>query len=270
MAPQEKRAHGVTPGLSRDYADRTADRQAAFVAPYLRPGMNLLDIGCGPGTITLGLARAVAPGHVTGIDHDAPHVEAAQALAAEQGISNVIFEVGDALRLPFEDGTFDVVFENDVFIHLSGRAGRAAAEIKRVLKPGGILAARDVDVAAVVWGHATYAIEELDRLMVSWQQSWGSDVTLGRRLPEILREAGFIDTRKSVSADTKGDPESVRSHAEITVALLDGPFGRAIVDNGWGDAATVGSLKMSIRAWGEHPDAFFANVHVEVVGWKPI
>ncbi len=270
MTSHGERAHGVTPGLSRDYAERTADRQAAFALPYLDRGMDLLDVGCGPGTITLGLAQAVAPGHVTGIDHDAPHVEAARTRAAALGIANVTFEVGDALRLPFEDGTFDVVFENDVFTHLSQRAEPAAAEVYRVLKPGGIFAARDVDVAAVVWGHATYAIEQLDRLMISWQQSRGSNVTLGRRLPAILREAGFVDTHKSVSADTKGDPESVRSHAEITVALLDGPFGRAIIDNGWGDAATVGSLKMSIRAWGEHPDAFFANVHVEVVGWKPV
>jgi ubiquinone/menaquinone biosynthesis C-methylase UbiE len=269
VTSEDKRAHGVTPGLRRDYVERTAERQAAFALPYLSPGMDLLDVGCGPGTITLGLAQAVAPGHVTGIDHDAPHIEGARALAETRGITNVTFEVGDALLLPFEDGTFDAVFENDVFTHLSQRAGQAAAEIRRVLKPGGVFAARDVDVMAVVWGHATHAIRELDRLMVSWQQSRGSDITLGRRLPEILREAGFVDTRKSVSADTKGDPESVRSHAEITVALLDGPFGRAIIDNGGGDAATVGSLKMSIRAWGEHPDAFFANVHVEVIGWEP-
>ena len=68
---------GVTPGLNRDYEDRTADRQAAFVLPYLRPGMNLLDVGCGPGTITVGLAQAVAPGHVIGIDHDSMHISAA-------------------------------------------------------------------------------------------------------------------------------------------------------------------------------------------------
>ncbi len=86
-----------------------------------------------------------------------------------------------------------------------------------------------------MWGHRTDAIKELDRLMIAWQQSRGSDITLGRRLPGILREAGFTGTLKSVSADTKGDPASVRSHAEITISLLDGPFGRAIVDNGWGE-----------------------------------
>jgi ubiquinone/menaquinone biosynthesis C-methylase UbiE len=269
MILQNERAHGVTPELSRDYAARTAGQQAAFVLPYLRPGMSLLDVGCGPGSITLGLAQTVSPGSVTGIDHDAAHIEAARARAAEQGISNVSFQEGDALSLSFEDGTFDAVFENNMFIHLSRDAIQAAGEIFRVLKPGGFFAARDVDVDSVVWGHSSDSIRQLDRLMSAWQQSRGSDITLGRRLPAILREAGFTRTLKSVSADTKGNPEQVRSHAEITVSLLDGPFGQAIFEQGWADRPAIERLKESIRAWGEHPDAFFANVHVEVIGWKP-
>jgi ubiquinone/menaquinone biosynthesis C-methylase UbiE len=268
MKPDDRRAHGVTPGLREDYQRRTAERQAAFVLPYLRPSMSLLDVGCGPGSITLGLAQAVAPGQVTGIDHDPAHIEAAKALAAELGVTNATFQVGDVLSLPWEDAQFDGAFENDVLTHLSQDAVRAASEVCRVLKPGGFFAARDVDVDAVLWGHQTDAIKQLDQLMVAWQQSRGSDVTLGKRLPAILREAGFADTVKSVSADTKGDPESTRSHARITLYLLDGPFGRAIVENGWADQATVERLKERIQAWGEHPDAFFANVHVEVIGWK--
>ena len=85
----------------------------------------------------------------------------------------------------------------------------------------------------------------------------------------VLRVRGFGGTLKSVSADTKGDPQAVRSHAQITLSLLDGPFGKAIMDNGWADKAMIEHLKQVIQEWGEHPDAFFANVHVEVIGWKP-
>ena len=269
MASEQKRAHGVTPGLRQDYATRTAEHQAAFVLPHLRPGMNLLDLGCGPGTITLGLAQAVAPGHVTGIDHDAQHIDAARALAAERGVTNVTFETGDALSLPFEDVTFDAAFENDLLTHLSQDAVRAAKEVYRALKPGGLFAARDVDADSVVWGHQTESIKQLDRLFIAWHQSRGSDIALGKRLPEILREAGFTATLKSVSADTKGDPNATRSHAKITLFLLNGPFGRDILDKGWADRPTIERLKESIQEWGEHPDAFFANLHVEVIGWKP-
>ena len=269
MTLQDQRAHGVTPGLSQDYVTRTADQQAAFVLPYLRPGMNLLDISCGPGTITLGLAQAVTPGHVIGIDHDRLHIEAAQALAANQGVTNVTFQIGDAFSLPFEDGTLDAAFENNMFTHLAPNAVRAAREVYRVLKPQGFFAVRDVDADSVVWGNLSEPIRQLDRLFTAWHQSRGSDITLGKHLPTILRQAGFTNTIKCVSADTKGSPEETRSHAEITISLLDGPFGRDIMDNDWVDWSMVKRLKESIREWGEHPDAFFANVHVEVIGWKP-
>lgn len=269
MTSQNERAHGVTPGLSQDYVARTADRQAAFVLPYLRSGMNLLDVGCGPGTITLGLAQVVAPGQVTGIDHDRVHIETAKARAAELGVTNVTFQIGDVFSLPFEDGTVDAAFENNAFTHLAQNAVWAAREVYRVLKPRGFFAARDVDADAVVWGNLIDPLKQLDKLFIAWHHSRGSDITLGKRLPAILREAGFTNTIKSVSADTKGNPEETRSHAEITLSLLDGPFGQDIVDNGWADRLAVERLKESIREWGEHPDAFFANVHVEVIGWKP-
>jgi ubiquinone/menaquinone biosynthesis C-methylase UbiE len=268
MKSQDERPLGVTPGLRQDYATRTAEHQAAFVLTYLHPGMDLLDLGCGPGTITLGLAKAVSPGHVTGIDHDPLQIEPARALAAERNVTNLTFESGNALSLPYQDGSFDVAFENDLLTHLSKDAVRGAREVYRVLKPGGFFAARDVDVDSVVWGHASDSIKLLDRLFIKWHNLRGSDITLGKRLPQILREAGFTDTLKSVSADTKGDPQATRSHAEITVNLLDGPFGKAILENGWGDRYTIDRLKESIQEWGEHPDAFFANVHVEVIGWK--
>jgi ubiquinone/menaquinone biosynthesis C-methylase UbiE len=269
MTPQNERAHGVTPGLSQDYVDRTADRQAAFMLPYLRSGMKLLDVGCGPGTITLGLAQKVSPGHVTGIDHDSANIEMARMLATEQGVTNVTFQTGNALALPFEAHTFDAAFENNVFTHLAKQAVPAAREVSRVLKSSGFFAARDVDAKAVLWGHPTEALKQLDHLFIAWHNSRGSDITLGLQLSTILRTAGFTQIIKSVSADTKGTPEAVRSHAEITISLLDGPFGHDIVDRGWGEQALVEHLKESIRAWASHPDAFFANIHVEVIGWKP-
>lgn len=265
----DDRAHGVTPGLRDDYARRTAGHQAAFVLPHLRPGMSLLDVGCGPGSITLGLAAAVAPAQVVGIDHDPPHVEAAQQRARDAGATNVSFRTGDALALPFDDGAFGAAFENNMLTHLGADAERAAREVYRVLAPGGLFAARDVDTSAVVWGHPSDALARIDQLIGQWMESNGSEPTIGRRLSSILRAAGFTDLVKSVSADTKGTPEQVRDHAAITVKLLNGPLGGAALSHGWADEATIARLKDEIVQWSEHPDAFFANVHVEVIGFKP-
>lgn len=265
---EPRRAHGVTPGLSRDYADRTVERQGAFVLPLLRPGMRLLDVGCGPGTITVGLARGVAPGEVVGLDHDPEHVAASRALAREMGVGNATFREGDARSLPFEDGTFDVVFENNVFTHLPGEVGRAAGEAYRVVRPGGFFAARDVDGDAVIWGGRDEWMERFDVLFRDWQRSRGSDITMGRRLPSILREAGFAPTRKSVSADTKGTVEAVRGHAEIMAFLLDGPVGDHARNAGLATDEERKRMRASVVRWGGDPDAFFANIHVEVVGWK--
>ncbi len=265
----DQRAHGVTPALSRDYARRTAERQAAFALQYLQGGMRLLDVGCGPGTITVGLADAVAPGHVVGIDHDAVHIEMARALATTAGLANVRFEIGDALHLPFGDQTFDAVFENDLFIHLAADAVLAAREVRRVLAPGGLIAARDVDAEAVVWGAQTDGMRDFDRWFSAWHRRRGSDIGIGRRLPEILHEAGFVETVTSVSADTKGTPDAVREHATMMVSLLDGPFGEFAVAAGLTDAAGLLRVRDDVRRWGDDPNAFFGNVHVEVAARKP-
>jgi SAM-dependent methyltransferase len=265
----DRRAHGVTPALSRDYARRTAERQAAFALPYLQRRMRLLDVGCGPGTVTVGLAKHVAPGEVIGIDHDAVHIEMARALATNEGLTNVRFETGDALHLPFGDHSFDAAFENDLFVHLAADAVSAAREIWRVLAPGGLIAARDVDAEAVVWGAQTDGMRDFDRWFSAWQRRRGSDIGIGRRLPEILHEAGFVATVTSVSADTKGTPDAVREHAGMMVSLLEGPLGEFAVAAGMTDGPGLLRVRDDVRRWGDDPNAFFGNVHVEVAARKP-
>lgn len=264
---EAERVRGVTPGLSRDYATRTAERQAAFVLPHLRPGMQLLDLGAGPGTITIGLAKAVMPGRVIGVDLDATHVETATALAAAEGVPNATFQQGDALALPFEDASFDAAFENDVLVHISSNAIRAVEEVRRVLKPGALFAARDATTA--VWGGQTDEMRRFDDLFEAWHRGRGSDIHLGSRLPAILGAAGFTDLVVSVTADVKQASDEVREHARIMTFLLDGPVGAASLSAGLIDESGLSRIRSSIAGWGTRPDAFFANVHVEVIGRQP-
>lgn len=266
---EAERRHGVTPGMSQIYADRTAQQQAAFLLPHLRPGMRLLDFGSGPGTITLGLAEAVAPGEVVGIDHDAKHVETARALAADRGVTNVRFEVADAYDLPFPDGHFDVVYENAVLVHLADRH-RAAREISRVLKPGGLFAARDTDADGLIRGGLPDPLlDECQQLLFRWQAQRGSDVMIGKSLPSILREAGFVDVLKSVSNEVASTPDALHDEAEMFIGMLSGNLGRTAVEQGWADQPTIDRMRESWRAWGAHPDSFRAIPFCEAIGRKP-
>ena len=79
---------------------RTADVHGAFFLPYLRTGMEVLDCGCGPGSITVGLAEAVIPGSVTGIDLEESQLKTARETASGRGLANVTFETADARKPP--------------------------------------------------------------------------------------------------------------------------------------------------------------------------
>lgn len=126
------------------HARRTAATNARFLLPHLRPGMRLLDAGCGPGSITIGLAEAVAPGEVTGIDASDEAIASARRRAAEAGCAKMRFDVADVYGLPFEDGTFDAAFMHAVLQHLDDPV-RGLREVRRVLKPGGVVGVADAD-----------------------------------------------------------------------------------------------------------------------------
>ncbi|KAL7622186.1 hypothetical protein AAE478_007689 [Parahypoxylon ruwenzoriense] len=130
---------------------RTAESDAAFLLPHIKKTDRILDVGCGPGTITIGLAKYADEGASVGVDISADVLQKAKKLAAEadiptQGLGSVAFEQGNILEgLAYPDNTFDVVYCSQVFGHLPppDLPLRALAEIRRVLKPGGILATRD-------------------------------------------------------------------------------------------------------------------------------
>lgn len=115
---------------------------AAFLVPHLRAGMRLLDCGCGPGTITADLAQVVAPGETIGIDLREEAVAQARALARERQIANLTFQTATIYQLPFPDGSFDAAFTCAVLQHLATPVV-ALEEIRRVLKPGGVLGIGD-------------------------------------------------------------------------------------------------------------------------------
>jgi SAM-dependent methyltransferase len=189
---------GYAPGFSDDalamLTRRTAATRAAFFLPFLAPGMRVLDVGCGPGTITHGLAEVVSPGGTcVGIDVEASQIE----LAGATPVANLTFEVASAYALPFPDGSFDAVFSHALFEHLA-RPADVAAELARVLRPGGV-----VGVCCSDWGDAfvdprTPDVERALACHVTLRRRAGGDPFAGARLERWIADAGFADVQARV------------------------------------------------------------------------
>jgi SAM-dependent methyltransferase len=196
--------HGHDEPVLRSHRWRTAENSAAYLLPHLKPHMMVLDVGSGPGTITADLAGRVR--HVTASEVTAEALELARAEVTGRGVRNVDFAVADVHALEFADDTFCVTHAHQVLQHV-GDPVRALREMRRVTKPGGIVAARDSDYSAFAWYPRLPA---LDAWMVLYQQvarNNGGEPDAGRRLLSWARAAGFADVTPSSSTWCFATPE---------------------------------------------------------------
>ena len=182
--------HGHHESVLRSHRWRTAENSAAYLLPALVPGTRLLDVGCGPGSVTIDLAARLEPGEVVGVDTSAAVVEIAQKAAADAGADNVTFQVADAYELPFPDDAFDVVHAHQVLQHLTDPIA-ALREMRRVTRPGGVVAVRDADYSGMTWYPQSDGLDEWLALYHEVTQANEADANAGRKLLSWVREAGF-------------------------------------------------------------------------------
>jgi SAM-dependent methyltransferase len=162
---------------------RTLQSHGAFFIEYLQDGMQVLDVGCGPGSITLGIAACIGSGHVTGVDLSESQVRLAAQAAAEQGVSNARFQTGSAYELPFADAQFDAVFSHALLEHLSEPA-RAMREFLRVLRPGGVMGVATPDWSSFLYGPSSPALVAAVKAYEALQVANGGDVDIGHKLSQ--------------------------------------------------------------------------------------
>lgn len=173
-------------------AGRSAETFGDFMLPHLRPGMKLLDVGCGPGTITLGLAGHVDPGKVVGIDIGETDIENARINAQNMGVGNATFQVADATALPFDTNEFDAVFSSAALEHIPEPTS-AIAEIKRVLRPGGIIGLGAGSPSRVIAVPDRVYFHRIRDIYTAVWSSQGAHPEMGIEQIELLATAGFID-----------------------------------------------------------------------------
>ncbi|MGX4772922.1 class I SAM-dependent methyltransferase [Bradyrhizobium guangdongense] len=242
---------------------------AAFFIPFLAPGMRLLDVGCGPGTITAALAEIV--GTATGVDIEPNAIAAARRLAAQSGATPLSIVQADMTALPFEDGVFDAVFFHAVLYHQSRpKLTQTLSEASRVLKPGGVLGTRDADVG----GNILHP--ELDGVRLAldlWQRWYEHDepdaLRFGRRQGAILRAHGFTPVWAGASyvnhsADAASRTEAVADARRSLLGLGPQLVGRALATE-----AEIESALSGWDAWGRDPDSVYFRCRCECVARKP-
>ncbi|MFA5883750.1 MAG: methyltransferase domain-containing protein [Acidimicrobiia bacterium] len=266
MAPDPDRySHGHHESVLRSHRWRTAENSAAFLLPHLRPGDSVLDVGCGPGTISLDLARLVFPGRVTGIDLAEEVVEAARRDCAGAGGTDLAFAVGDVYSLDFDDAAFDVVYAHQVLQHLSDPVA-ALREMRRVLRSPGLLAVRDSDYGAFVW---TPPDPRLDRWMEIYHRITAAnhaDADAGRHLHQWVREAGYTDAAVSSSnwtfqtADARGWWGGLWADRVRT-----SEYARQGVEYRLTTTDELDEIAAAFREWAADEDGLFIVVHGEVL-----
>jgi ubiquinone/menaquinone biosynthesis C-methylase UbiE len=259
----------IDESVQRGYVgDRDARSFLPFLLPHLESGMDVLDAGCGVGSIALDIAPTIAPGQITGIDLDAGQIEAARASAADRGTDNASFDTGSVLELPFEDESFDVAYANTVLMYLHEPAA-ALRELRRVLRPGGVAAVSDDDISTYVISPDLPELRRGAELFERAVAHEGGDASYPRHLRSLMLEAGFARTQGFAHApETYGDAESTRWFADFATGLFRAPdMAETIVTEGW---ATEEELQETIDAldeWGDRPDAFASWLYCAALGW---
>lgn len=263
--PKAVYTHGHHETVLRGHSRRTAADSAGYLLPLLRPGQLLLDIGCGPGTITVDLAARVAPGSVTAVETKDEVLNLARAEADRRDTSNISFVVSDVHALDFPDDTFDVVHAHQVLQHVADPV-QALREMKRVCVPGGIVAARDADYAGFVWFPQVPALDRWVDLYRRAARANGGEPDAGRRLLSWARQAGFADINPGGSMWCYATEETRSWWGGMWAdRILESDLSRQLVNSGLATGAELDEISAAWREWAADPDGWFAIPNGEII-----
>ncbi|MCY3801835.1 MAG: class I SAM-dependent methyltransferase [Chloroflexi bacterium] len=263
-----------TMGFGEEYLQAlrrfTAESHARHLLPYLRSGLRVLDFGCGPGAISAGLAKAIAPGELHGVDVKESQVALARKVARAGKHANATFHVADVTDLPFEDGFFDAAHGHSILMHVPDTQA-ALAEVKRVLKPGGIISCREMIC------ESCFTYPDFGVIRNSWDMFEDLLVAddghpqMGKQMKGHLVRAGFESIRMSASFSTYSTPEDVAFiYSLANQWFLSPEITEAAIKYGASTEELCNDIRASYDKWKRHPAAFCAIAYGEAIADKPL
>ena len=256
--------HGHHESVLRSHRWRTAENSAAYLLPHLQPGMSLLDVGSGPGTITVGLAARLAPGRVTALEATANALDLTRAEATRTG-TDIDYVVSDVHGLRLDDAAFDVVHAHQVLQHVADPV-KALGEMRRVCRPGGIVAARDSDYAAFTWFPRLPELDEWLSVYRRVARGNGGEPDAGRALLSWAQAAGFTDVTPSCSTWLFATPDDRAWWGGMWAdRVVASDFARQAVDSGEATPADLHRMSDAWRAWAAADDGWLAILHGEII-----
>ncbi|MDO5067703.1 MAG: class I SAM-dependent methyltransferase [Propionibacteriaceae bacterium] len=256
--------HGHGKAVLASHASRTAANSAAYLLPYLRPGQRVLDVGCGPATITADLAELVAPGEVIGLDNVEAALDAARATLQARGVDGVKLVKGDVYELLWPDEYFDVVHAHQVLQHLPDPVA-ALKEMLWVTSPDGIVAARDAIYSAMTWYPQYEGMTAWQEIYIATARANGGEPDAGSRLKAWCHEAGFDEVTASASTWCYSTDEERAWWAETWAERCVTSFGPRAVELGLATRADLEQMAADWRRWAKDNNGWFAVVHGEVL-----
>jgi ubiquinone/menaquinone biosynthesis C-methylase UbiE len=263
--PSVKYTHGHHASVLSVHRWRTIANSAAYLESRLIAGRSLLDVGCGPGTITAEFAQRLSPGRVVGLDSAADAIAAARTHAGDVGV-DVAFVQGDAFALPFDDGAFDITHTHQTLQHV-GDPVALLREMARVTAPEGTVAAREVDYSATTWFPLLPELSLWLDLYRRVHRANGGEPDAGRHLKAWAHAAGLDDVRTTATVWLFSD--DVDRHwwgGAWAERVLHSTFARDAIDGGHATPRELQTISDACRAWAQHDDAMLTMTHVEVIG----
>ena len=265
-APEDVYTHGHADSVLRSHRWRTAENSAGYLLPRLHEDARILDVGCGPGTITVDLARIATAGSVVGLDRSEDVIAEARATAQQAGVTNVEFGVGDVYALDHEADAFDVVHAHQVLQHLSDPVA-ALREMARVCRPEGLVAVRDSDYSAFTWWPAVPELDEWLDVYRAVARSNDAEPDAGRRLKSWAMEAGLDVVASTGSVWCFSSADDVAWWGGMWADRIVGSsMAEQAVERGLASTGDLERLAQGWRRWAGSADAWFVILHGELLG----